>query len=97
MSMIGPVEIHRWRHEWRKMMGSDPRLWGKEVRPPGGGGDSRTCPLFHEERRQDRWENQVEEHVEKEARALSGNIPDPRRVGGSGSDDYRKTTDYPLG
>ncbi len=38
MPMIGPVEIHRWRHEWRKNMGNDPRLWGNETRPPGGGG-----------------------------------------------------------
>ncbi len=27
---IGPVDIHRWRHEWRKARGADPRLWGKE-------------------------------------------------------------------
>ena len=29
MPMIGPVELHRWRHEWRKNLG--------ETRPPGGG------------------------------------------------------------
>lgn len=27
---IGPVELHRWRHEWRKNRGSDPKLWGNE-------------------------------------------------------------------
>ncbi len=27
---IGPVEIHRWRHEWRKATGNDPKLWGNE-------------------------------------------------------------------
>ena len=37
MPMIGPVEIHRWRQEWRKNMGNDPRLWGNETRPRGGG------------------------------------------------------------
>ena len=29
-SMIGPVDIHRWRHEWRKNMGSGSKLWGDE-------------------------------------------------------------------
>ena len=29
-AMIGPVEIHKWRHEWRKSKGSDTRLWGDE-------------------------------------------------------------------
>ena len=28
--MIGPVDIHKWRHEWRKSKGSDSRLWGNE-------------------------------------------------------------------
>jgi hypothetical protein len=28
--MIGPVELHKWRHEWRKSKGSDSRLWGNE-------------------------------------------------------------------
>jgi hypothetical protein len=27
---IGAVEIHRWRHEWRKSKGSDAQLWGDE-------------------------------------------------------------------
>jgi hypothetical protein len=27
---IGAVEIHRWRHEWRKAKGNDPQLWGDE-------------------------------------------------------------------
>jgi hypothetical protein len=27
---IGVVDIHRWRHEWRKSKGSPPRLWGNE-------------------------------------------------------------------
>lgn len=26
--MIGPVDIHRWRNEWRKSKDSDPRTWG---------------------------------------------------------------------
>lgn len=26
--MIGPVDIHRWRNEWRKSKGNDPKLWG---------------------------------------------------------------------
>jgi hypothetical protein len=29
---INAVDIHRWRHEWRKNRGGDPRLWGNE--PP---------------------------------------------------------------
>ena len=28
--MIGPREIHKWRHEWRKNMGNGPTLWGNE-------------------------------------------------------------------
>jgi hypothetical protein len=28
---IGVVDIHRWRHEWRKSHGNDPRLWGNET------------------------------------------------------------------
>ncbi len=27
---IGTVEIHRWRHEWRKAKGNDQQLWGDE-------------------------------------------------------------------
>jgi hypothetical protein len=27
---VGPVEIHRWRHEWRKSRGDGARLWGDE-------------------------------------------------------------------
>ncbi len=27
---IGPVEIHKWRHEWRENKGGDPQLWGDE-------------------------------------------------------------------
>jgi hypothetical protein len=27
---IGVVDIHRWRHEWRKNLGNDPQLWGNE-------------------------------------------------------------------
>jgi hypothetical protein len=27
---IGVVDIHRWRHEWRKSHGGDSRLWGNE-------------------------------------------------------------------
>lgn len=27
---IGVSDIHRWRHEWRKNMGNDSQLWGKE-------------------------------------------------------------------
>jgi hypothetical protein len=30
MPPIGPVEIHRWRHEWRQNQGNDPQLWGNE-------------------------------------------------------------------
>ena len=26
--MIGPVDLHRWRNEWRKNKGNDPQLWG---------------------------------------------------------------------
>lgn len=26
--MIGPVDMHRWRNEWRKSKGNDPSLWG---------------------------------------------------------------------
>lgn len=26
----GPVEIHRWRHEWRKNNNSDPQLWNSD-------------------------------------------------------------------
>ena len=29
-ALIGPVEIHKWRHEWRKSKGGDTRLWGDE-------------------------------------------------------------------
>ena len=28
--MIGPSEIHRWRHNWRQNMGEDRQLWGHE-------------------------------------------------------------------
>ncbi|MDH6306066.1 hypothetical protein M2459_002790 [Parabacteroides sp. PF5-5] len=28
--MIGPVELHKWRHEWRKNNGNGPKLWGNE-------------------------------------------------------------------
>jgi hypothetical protein len=28
--LIGVVDIHRWRHEWRKSHGGDPQLWGDE-------------------------------------------------------------------
>jgi hypothetical protein len=34
---IGPSDIHLWRHEWRKNMGNDSRLWGRE-RGSGGAG-----------------------------------------------------------
>jgi hypothetical protein len=27
---IGPVELHRWRHEWRKNRAGEPKLWGDE-------------------------------------------------------------------
>ena len=30
--MIDQVMIHRWRNEWRKNMGNDPKLWGDEVK-----------------------------------------------------------------
>ncbi|WP_010416720.1 glycoside hydrolase family 172 protein [Anaerophaga thermohalophila] len=30
MPHIGAVEIHKWRHEWRKSKGSEPDLWGNE-------------------------------------------------------------------
>jgi len=30
---IGAVDIHRWRHEWRKNRGGDRRLWGNEPPP----------------------------------------------------------------
>ena len=30
---IGVVDIHRWRHEWRKNRGSDGQLWGNEPEP----------------------------------------------------------------
>ena len=29
-AMIGPVELHKWRHEWRKSKGSGSQLWGNE-------------------------------------------------------------------
>ncbi|MFC6997213.1 glycoside hydrolase family 172 protein [Rufibacter roseus] len=28
MPFIGPVEMHKWRHEWRKNKGGDSKLWG---------------------------------------------------------------------
>ncbi len=28
--MINVRDIHRWRHEWRKSRGNDPKLWGNE-------------------------------------------------------------------
>ncbi|WP_106829157.1 glycoside hydrolase family 172 protein [Parabacteroides pacaensis] len=28
--MIGPSEIHKWRHEWRKNKGNNPQAWGNE-------------------------------------------------------------------
>jgi hypothetical protein len=31
MPLVGVVDIHRWRHEWRKNRGGDPRLWGNET------------------------------------------------------------------
>jgi hypothetical protein len=37
MPFITPSDIHRWRQEWRKAMGNDPRLWGNETKPGGGG------------------------------------------------------------
>ena len=30
--LIDQVMIHRWRNEWRKNMGNDPKLWGDEVK-----------------------------------------------------------------
>ena len=30
MPPIGTVDIHRWRHEWRKAHGSGSQLWGNE-------------------------------------------------------------------
>ncbi len=30
---IGASEMHRWRNEWRKNMGNDPKLWGNEKQP----------------------------------------------------------------
>lgn len=30
---VGVVDIHRWRHEWRKNKGNGGRLWGNEVDP----------------------------------------------------------------
>jgi hypothetical protein len=30
---IGEVEMHLWRHEWRKAKGGDRRLWGDEKKP----------------------------------------------------------------
>lgn len=29
-SFINEIDIHKWRHEWRKNMGNDPDLWGNE-------------------------------------------------------------------
>jgi len=29
-SMIGPVEMHKWRHDWRKARDGAPTLWGRE-------------------------------------------------------------------
>jgi hypothetical protein len=26
--MIGPADVHKWRHEWRKANGAEPKLWG---------------------------------------------------------------------
>lgn len=31
-SMIRDQDMHRWRHEWRKNMGNDSKLWGNEVK-----------------------------------------------------------------
>jgi hypothetical protein len=31
---IGVVEMHRWRHEWRKNMRNEPKLWGTETPEP---------------------------------------------------------------
>ncbi|WP_135549875.1 glycoside hydrolase family 172 protein [Paenibacillus cymbidii] len=30
MPVIGPVDVHRWRHAWRGAMGNSPTLWGNE-------------------------------------------------------------------
>ena len=30
LQLIGPVDIQRWRNEWRKNKGNDPGLWGDE-------------------------------------------------------------------
>jgi hypothetical protein len=30
MPQVDMVDIHRWRDAWRKAMGNDPKLWGKE-------------------------------------------------------------------
>ena len=30
MPPIDVVDIHRWRHEWRKSKGSGAQLWGNE-------------------------------------------------------------------
>ncbi|MDX1385454.1 MAG: glycoside hydrolase family 172 protein [Thermoanaerobaculia bacterium] len=29
--LINMIDIHRWRHEWRRNRGGDPRLWGNET------------------------------------------------------------------
>ncbi|WP_326993139.1 glycoside hydrolase family 172 protein [Chitinophaga sp. 212800010-3] len=29
MPLIGPYDIHRWRNEWRKSRGKDPKLWNQ--------------------------------------------------------------------
>jgi len=29
-SFINQSDIHRWRNEWRKSQGNDPKLWGNE-------------------------------------------------------------------
>jgi len=31
--VINYIDMHHWRHEWRKNMGSDPKLWGNEPTP----------------------------------------------------------------
>ncbi len=31
MPVINMIDIHRWRHEWRKNMGGDSNLWGNEL------------------------------------------------------------------
>jgi len=30
MPRIGEVDMHLWRHEWRKVLGANPQLWGNE-------------------------------------------------------------------